>query len=71
MFQNHVTVTIQFYNNSFVTYQNSTFSGIWFNQNLFLDCFFHNSKMCKLNKLEKINNYLTLEVNMLNMHIVQ
>jgi len=40
MFQNHVTVTIQFYNNPFVTYQNSTFSGIWFNQKFIFRLFF-------------------------------
>ncbi len=36
IFQNHKTVTITFYNNSFVTYQNYTFSGIWFNQKFLL-----------------------------------
>ncbi len=34
--------------NSFVTYQNSTFSGIWFNQKLIFRFFFffHSLKMC-------------------------
>ncbi len=40
IFQNHITVTIKFYNNSFVTYQNSTFSGIWFNQKVIFRFFF-------------------------------
>ncbi len=28
IFQNHIIVTIKFYNNSFVAYQNSTFLGL-------------------------------------------
>ncbi len=42
IFQNHITVTITFYNNSFVTYQNSTFSGL--TRNTFLDRFFPTRK---------------------------
>ncbi len=58
-------MTIQLYNDSFATYQNSTFS--WFNQKLIfrcLDCFF----FWKCANWIKINNFLTLEVNMLNQH---
>ncbi len=44
IFQNHITVTIKFYNNSFVTYQNSTSSGIWFNQKLIFRFFFSQLK---------------------------
>ncbi len=50
IFKNHITVTITLYNNSFVTYQNSTFSDIWFNQKYifrFLDCFvFFTTRKC-------------------------
>ncbi len=66
IFKDHATVTITFHNNSFVTYQNYTFSGIWFNQNFF-DLVFFTTQKCA-NGI-KINNYLTLETNMLNMHI--
>ncbi len=64
IFQNHIIVTIKFYNNSFVAYQNSTFLGLTRNELIFI--FFHNSKICELNK---INNYLTLEINMLNVQV--
>ncbi len=46
IFQNHITVTIKFYNNSFVTYQNSTFSGIWFNQKYIFRFFFFTTRKC-------------------------
>ncbi len=50
--------TIKFYNNSIVTYQNSTFSGLT-----------RNEQTRKWANWIKINNYLTLEVNMLNVHV--
>ncbi len=55
---------IIFYNNSFVTYQNSTFSSL--TRNLFLDFVFTTRKCANW---IKINSYLTLEVNMLNVHV--